>query len=123
MHVAATYEFASNSRVCYRPGQANCKFQFSMQLVKKPQFWCNLAQTFSDWLHHGWEGQLLKVWAKLDKYCGFFINSIEIWNLQLACPGLYCVHIFDLVTQVVKTFSLLCLRTFNNGQLPKSVLL
>ena len=38
----------------YRPGQANCKFQFSMLLVKNPQFWCSLAQTFSDWPHHGW---------------------------------------------------------------------
>ena len=40
--------------VAYRPGQANCKFQFSMPLVKNPQFWCNLAQTFSDCPHHGW---------------------------------------------------------------------
>ena len=38
----------------YRPGQANCKFQFLMLLVKNPQFWCNLAKTFSDWPHHEW---------------------------------------------------------------------
>ena len=38
----------------YRPGQANCKFQLSMLLMKNPQFWCNLTQTFSDWPHHEW---------------------------------------------------------------------
>ena len=38
----------------YRPGQANCKFQLSMLLMKNPQFWYNLSQIFRDWPHLGW---------------------------------------------------------------------
>ena len=38
----------------YRPGHPNVKFQLSMLLMKNPQFWCNLSQTFRDWPHHWW---------------------------------------------------------------------
>ena len=37
----------------YRRGQANCKFQFSLLLVKNPQYLSNFTQTFRDWPNHG----------------------------------------------------------------------
>ena len=61
----------------YRRGQANCKFQFSLLLVKNPQYLPNL-----------WYNQSLNVWDKLHRNCGFFFTGIESWNLQLAWPGL-----------------------------------
>ena len=35
-----------------------------------------------------WMGQSLKVWAKLIKNCGFFIDRIEMCNFTLGCPDL-----------------------------------
>ena len=36
-----------------------------------------------------WVGKFLKVWAKLDNNCGFFINNIYCWNSKLGWTGLY----------------------------------
>ena len=37
-------------------------------------------------------GQSLKVWARLNQNCGFFIYSIEFWKITLGCQGLYYVY-------------------------------
>ena len=54
-----------------------------------------LVQLYSNFqrLIHLRCGQSIKVCAKLDKDCGFFINGIESWNFTLGCPGLYIFYI------------------------------
>ena len=66
----------------------------NMLLMKNPQFLSNFAQTLQR-LTFQWVGQILNVWAKLDKKCKFFTNSIFLGFCTFLWISLYIFFFFS----------------------------